>query len=49
MSIIEELQELIKRTSSHRDREILERVLEKLQKTHVNTWGYTENSIKKRR
>jgi hypothetical protein len=39
LSLIQELEELIKRTGNYNDRDLLERVLYQLQKEPVNHWG----------
>ena len=50
MSLIQELEELIKRTGSHRDREILLKVLEQLKKNNrASTWGFFEETKLTRR
>lgn len=41
MSLIQELEELIKRTGSYKDREILMKVLEELRKSNrSSTWSF---------
>jgi hypothetical protein len=43
MSLIQELEALIKRTGSYQDRELLIRVLEQLKKNgSASTWGFVE-------
>jgi hypothetical protein len=43
MSLVQELEDLIRRTGSHHDREILTRVLEQLSKsTKSSSWGFHE-------
>jgi hypothetical protein len=43
MSLVQELEALIKRTGSYQDRELLMKVLEQLKKnSSVSTWGFTE-------
>lgn len=50
MSLIQELEELIKRTGSYKDREILMSVLEELKKSNrSSTWGFFEETRSKRR
>lgn len=49
MSLIQELEQLIQRTGSYKDREILLKVLEQLKKdTRVATWGFFEETKKSR-
>ena len=50
MSLIQELEQLIARTGSYKDREILLKVLEKLKKdVYSSTWGFFEETKKSRR
>ena len=50
MSLIQELEELIKRTGSYKDREILLKVLEQLKKSNrTATWGFFEETKSTRR
>jgi hypothetical protein len=50
MSLIQELEDLIKRTGSHRDREILQKALEQLKKNSTNSsWGFYEEKKTVRR
>lgn len=43
MSLIQELEDLIRRTGSHRDRELLTEVLKELMKReNTSTWGFFE-------
>lgn len=50
MSLIQELEELIKRTGSYKDREILLSVIEELKKYNKSsTWGFFEETKVKRR
>ena len=50
MSLIQELEHLIARTGSHKDREILLKVLEQLKKdARSSTWGFFEETKKSRR
>jgi len=50
MSLIQELEHLIARTGSHKDREILLKVLEQLKKdARTSTWGFFEETKKARR
>jgi len=45
MSLIQELEDLIRRTGSYRDREILTKVLEQLKKdTRAATWSFFEET-----
>jgi len=45
MSLIQELEQLIARTGSYKDREILLKVLEQLKKdTRATTWGFFEET-----
>ena len=45
MSLIQELEQLIDRTGSYKDREILMKVLEQLKKdTRSTTWGFFEET-----
>jgi hypothetical protein len=45
MSLIQELEQLIQRTGSYKDREILMKVLEQLKKdTRASTWGFFEET-----
>lgn len=45
MSLIQELEQLIDRTGSYKDREILFKVLEHLKKdTRSSTWGFFEET-----
>lgn len=44
MTLIQELEQLIERTGMHRDREVLERVLEYIKRTSTaNSWAYYED------
>jgi hypothetical protein len=46
MSLVQELEDLIRRTGSHHDREILTRVLEQLSKSaKSSSWGYEERKV----
>lgn len=50
MSLMQELEELIKRTGSYKDREILIKVLEQLKKNNRSaTWGFFEETKMTRR
>lgn len=45
MSLIQELEKLIDRTGSYKDREILLKVLEELKrKSRTSTWGFFEET-----
>lgn len=45
MSLIQELEQLIDRTGSYKDREILLKVLEQLKRdTRMSTWGFFEET-----
>ncbi len=42
MSLIQELEALIRRTGSYQDRELLKKVLEQLKKNNgASTWGFS--------
>jgi hypothetical protein len=50
MSLIQELEELMKRTGSYRDREILQKVLDQLKRdTRSATFGFFEETKYTRR
>jgi hypothetical protein len=45
MSLIQELEDIIRRTGSYKDREILLKVLEQLKKdARSSTWGFFEET-----
>lgn len=45
MSLIQELEELIRKTGSHKDRETLLKVLDQLKKNNTATnWGFFEET-----
>jgi hypothetical protein len=49
MSLLQELQDLIDRTGSYKDRELLLKVLTQLKQTNTPTWGYYEEKKVTRR
>lgn len=49
MSLTSELEELIERTGSYSDRELLMRVLEQLKKTNSPNWGFAQETTYLRR
>lgn len=49
MSLVDELKELIERTGSYNDRDLLARVLYQLQKEPVNHWGSEEMYMRNRK
>lgn len=49
MSLIKELEDLIARTGTYNDRDLLERVLYQLKKEPKNHWGSDEMYVRNRR
>jgi hypothetical protein len=49
MSLVQDLEDIIQRTGSHKDRETLTKVLEQLKRHPTPTWGYYEEKKTVRR
>lgn len=49
MSLIQELEDIIRRTGSYKDRETLSKILEQLKQKPVSSWSYYEEKKVARR